>query len=199
MLTMPNNSNNKIDPYTVRHNSESGFTLVEVAIAIALLGLGLMTLTALSVRLMNDTQEEANRIRASFYAQYLLEVFLADRQAGNNNANNDSQNKSTGSLYSKLQEINYFDDLENIDEFKHLENWNYNFDTENITLPFTTSSLDKYKLVVSWGREANQEFSVETIKKSKDTGQTTNNNNSPNSQAGSSTGTSGAAGSANNG
>ena len=152
-------------------HSQSGFTLVEVAIAIALLGMGLITLTGLATRLMNDTREEVNRIRASFFAQYIIELKLADRFNNNNNQNKQAPPSSSGSLYQKLSEVQYFDGIENNSELDYLKSWSYSFDIQQITLPFTTSNFEKYHLKITWGNDANQQFELETIKKSKDTAQ----------------------------
>ena len=149
---------------------ESGFTLVEVAVAIALLGLGLMTLTALSVRLMDDTREEINRTKASFFAQYILETTLADRFSQNSSASTSGGN--SGSLLQKLKELKYLEGLGNQADFNYLQSWNYQLTVESITLPLSTSAFEKYLLRIYWGEGANQEFILETIKKAKDLGQT---------------------------
>lgn len=150
-----------------KKNTNQGFTLVEVAIAIALLGIGLMTLTAITTRLMNDTQEEINRTRASFYAQYILEITLADRFAQNGQAAV-AQNAGSGSLYEKLSQIRYF---EGIDEGAHsfTKNWTYDLKIENINLELAVpATYEKYALDISWGSGGDQVLHIETIKKAKE-------------------------------
>ena len=153
---------------TLIKKQEKGFTLIEVAVAIALLGLGLVTLTALTTRLMNDTQEEVNRSRASLLAQYILEINLSNRFNGGAGSGNNSQN---GELYSKLQELEYFNGLPDSESFNYLKGWEYNLTIEPLSLPLTEAAFEKYIMTISWGKSYGQEFTIETIKKAKDTGQ----------------------------
>lgn len=148
-------------------NTENAFTLIEVAIAIAILGIGLMTISSLTTRLMNDTLEEINRTHSSFFGQYILETVLADRF--NNESNNaNSQASSSGSLYEKLQAMNYFEGI-NSQNLEYTRSWTYDLKVENINLPLEVpATYEKYSLTISWGTLSNQFFHIETIKKSKE-------------------------------
>ena len=162
---------------------QSGFTLIEVAIAIAILGVALMTLTALTTRLMNDTRDEVNRIQASFLGQYILGVKLADRfSSQNNSGNSDAGNaNASGNLYQKLQDLDFFTGLDSAESFSYLKSWTYNLKVEPLSLPLTQNQFEKYSIELIWGKGGEANFKMETIKKAKDLGQ---NIQDPNGQNG---------------
>lgn len=55
--------------------NEQGFTLVEVAIAIAILGLAFATLISFQISLVDTAGKERNRFKATLAAQYLLSFY----------------------------------------------------------------------------------------------------------------------------
>ena len=54
------------------NRATAGFTLIEIAVAIAILGLGLATLVALQTRYMATYETERNRTTAALAAEYIL-------------------------------------------------------------------------------------------------------------------------------
>ncbi len=168
-----------------KHNltKEKGFTLIEVALAIAILGLGLSTLVALSTRLVDDTLHEINRTYASIISDYLLEVHLVENsnntqintQVQNPDPNNPNQTQQTGdtqtlnpgtrnssgSVMQKLSNYGYFNGINKESETTYLNNaWTYKIQHEPLTLPLTKDQFEMITSTVSWGKSASDSVSI---------------------------------------
>ncbi len=55
-------------------NLSAGFTLVEIAVAVAILGLALTTLIGLHTRMLDTYYNEKNRTKSAFLAQYVMTI-----------------------------------------------------------------------------------------------------------------------------
>jgi prepilin-type N-terminal cleavage/methylation domain-containing protein len=84
------------------HNARSGFTLIEVAIAVAILATGFATLAVIQGRSVDQSREEHNRLLGVLAAQFLLTHQLL--QPDNLNKASDS----SGDLLSELRTANFF-------------------------------------------------------------------------------------------
>lgn len=135
-----------------RHESHtSGFTLVEVAAAVALLGIGLTTLMTLLTRVMDSYSRERNLFRASLYAQYLMtliEVAQADPEAGSKESD----------LTGELKQAGYFDNDQNGFEAESIKNWKLIKTVTGVEVPPLPDPLRRIDLIVQWGDTASDSF-----------------------------------------
>lgn len=145
-----------------------GFTLIEVALAIAILGIGLATITTLSTRLVDDTYYEIGRSNGTILALYLLETQSASPTDQNKDNQNSTQNQS-GALVSKLASLGYFAGLKQEDDFPFLNNsWTYQITHEPLSLPLTDTPLDIVTVSVRWGSNDFESVRLQTVVKGKD-------------------------------
>ncbi|MBP9838973.1 MAG: prepilin-type N-terminal cleavage/methylation domain-containing protein, partial [Proteobacteria bacterium] len=80
-----------------------GFTLIEVAIAIAIFGIALSSLIALQTRLVDNFIRERKLLRATLAAQYLMTFIEIESDPPGPQDN-------TTDLISELKKRGYFDD-----------------------------------------------------------------------------------------
>lgn len=80
-----------------------GFTLIEVAIAVAILATGFATLTVIQGRSLDQSREEHNRLIGTLAAQFLLTHQLLQSR------NLENASDRSGDLVGELQQANYFD------------------------------------------------------------------------------------------
>lgn len=109
--------------HTSSHRSELGFTLIEIAVAVAILGASLATIIALNTRLLSTVSREQNLLRAALYGQYILtflEIAPAPPEVGTDD----------GELSDRLKKLGYFqgDEFDSLNE--RLEGWRY---VQNVT------------------------------------------------------------------
>jgi len=147
---------------------DRAFTLIEVALAIAILGIGLATITTLSTRLVDDTYYEVGRSNGTILALYILEtqtVSSTDAPTGEDDAN---QNQA-GAIIPKLDALGFFTGLDKEQDFPYLTNkWNYELKFEPLSLPFTETSFNIVTSIVSWGPSDFETVHLQTIVKVKD-------------------------------
>lgn len=139
----------------LRMNSspKNGFTLVEIAIAVAILGLALTTLIGLHTRLLNTYFNERNRTRAAFYAQYLMtmmEVQGSPPETGTNE----------GDLQGALEDEGFFDSDSLGDHKISVEGWQYNQTVTSVDLPLLEDALRRVDLSISWGEGEDETYSL---------------------------------------
>lgn len=132
-------------------SAERGFTLVEVAVAIAILGIGLTTLMTLLTSVMDSYAHERNLFRASLYAQYLMtliEVAQADPDLGSNES----------SLADELKQAGYFDNDRSGEEEESIRDWKVSKDVTSISFPPLDDPLRRVDLIVRWSESAGDSF-----------------------------------------
>ena len=108
-----------------RHQCRSaGFTLVELAIAVAITGLALVSLVALQTRVVGNYARENNLTRAVLYAQYLMTFVEVD-------ARDKEVEQSSGNLVDLLTKRDYFSDLDHSEAERELiADWEYSLEVE---------------------------------------------------------------------
>jgi len=136
-----------------RSREAEGFTLIEIAVSVAILGLALTTLVALNTRMLDTYFNERNRVRASFYAQYLLTMIDAAAEAPELGSKNDS-------LRDTLEENGYFDEDELKAEKDPPESWTYEREVSSIAIAELDDALRRIDLSINWGPGADESFSM---------------------------------------
>ena len=132
--------------------SERGFTLVEIAIAVAILGLAFSTLIGLHTKMIDTYSLERNRNIASLVGQYMLAIIEVAPQPPD--AGSDS-----GNLRNKLQDYGYFEG--ETDYFKdELENWEYTTEVTSYDLLVLEDVYRKIELNISWGEQVDQSYKI---------------------------------------
>ncbi len=139
-------------------HSSGGFTLVEIAVAVAILGVALVTLVGLHTRMLDTYFIERNRLQASLYAQYLMTMIEVEPDAP-------EPGSDQKSLLSKLRDAGYFDEdsFEQADE--SLKDWNYVMQVESIGLPLAVGdlaedALRRVDLSIQWGPSDDEQYTL---------------------------------------
>ncbi len=150
---------------TINPHKESGFTLVELAIAVVILGAALTILVGLQTRIVDGYIHEKKVTYASLYAQYILALIEVESGKG------DIQTKQ-GDLEAELKELGYFDDsLDGDDIF--IKGWTFEQQVTDVDIPPLEDALQRVDLVISWGNGSGDQFNlVYFIKKEKQQGST---------------------------
>ena len=148
--------------------SEQAFTLVEVAVAVAIAGIGLATLIVLQTRIINTYAFERNLTKAVLYAQYVMTFVEIDAKKA-------EYGISEGDLVSILDDFGYFqtDDELSKNERESLEEWRYikEIEKEDFGLGDMIASLipgagkeieiaRRVRLTISWGPGSSQMFTL---------------------------------------
>ena len=129
---------------------ERGFTLLEIAIAIAFLGLSLSTIIAIQTRYLRQYSREENLAQAALYAQYamtMMEVVGEPPETGS----------IDGDLATLLKETNFFDESELSAKEGELDGWKYRRNVTAISLPSLGETppeedvLRRIDLQIDWG------------------------------------------------
>jgi prepilin-type N-terminal cleavage/methylation domain-containing protein len=140
-------------------NTERGFTLVEIAVAVAILGIALTTLIGLHTRMLDIYLQEKARTQAAFYGQYILSIVEVDPQVPD-------PGTESGDLRNKLDELGYFDDNENGLKAKELIGWNYNIEVSSENFLELEDAYRRVDLSISWGPSEEESFSMVYFMKS---------------------------------
>jgi prepilin-type N-terminal cleavage/methylation domain-containing protein len=136
-----------------RGRSAAGFTLVEVAIAVAILGVSLATLLTLQTRYIRIYLSEENQTRAALYAQYLMTMLdLAEElpEAGT----------KSGPLLDVLQQQGYFDKNVPPQEKERLKEWDYDQTVTSEDYGDAVDIMRRISLKLSWGPSESESFSL---------------------------------------
>lgn len=126
-----------------RRIESAGFTLIEIAVAVSILGASLATVIALNTRLLDTVSREQNLLRASLYGQYILtfiEIAPAPPEVG----------VDEGELTDRLKRIGYFqgDALETLAD--RLQGWRYSETVTAVDFGEFPDIMRRIDLAISW-------------------------------------------------
>lgn len=145
-----------------------GFTLIEVALAITILGIGLVTITTLSTRLVDDTFYEVQRAKGTILALYLMETQNNTPTDDINSDEGAEIKNESGQLVSKLDAIGFFAGLDKKEDFPYLDqSWTYELTYEPMSLPFTETPFEIFSASVRWGPNEYDLVRLQSILKGK--------------------------------
>ncbi len=141
---------------TTRHRSpaasSSGFTLVEIAFAVAILALAFTTIIAIQSNVTATAIADRNRFNAALFAQYLLTAAdLKDKKPEPGMIQN--------ALPDALRDAGWAED--GIDD--HLQpyaDWTVETDVQSISLLEIPDALRRVDIIVAWGKEDVSQFKV---------------------------------------
>jgi prepilin-type N-terminal cleavage/methylation domain-containing protein len=155
---------------------EKGFTLIEIAVAIAILGVALATLMGTTIRLMDSTHDEINRAQASLYASYILEVSVArENQAArgiqqaqavsSTEIGQQQMGAQSGGLLQHLTQLGYFDGVSpDAITGTRIDNWTFEFIRQPLDIPLIPIPPQHLLIHIRWGPEAHESYTLETIR-----------------------------------
>ena len=126
-----------------RRIESAGFTLIEIAVAVSILGASLATVIALNTRLLDTVSREQNLLRASLYGQYILtfiEIAPAPPEVG----------VDEGEHTDRLKRIGYFqgDALETLAD--RLQGWRYSETVTAVDFGEFPDIMRRIDLAISW-------------------------------------------------
>lgn len=139
------------------HQTETGskgFTLVEVAVAVVLLGVGFVTLIGLQTAYVDHYLHDHNLTRAALYAQYHVAILESDAEVPDSGSIDQA-------LYDVLKKDGYFEDEESAsakEEF--FKGWRYEQTVAPIGVPPIEDALRRIDATVSWGDRAKDRFTI---------------------------------------
>ncbi|MDD2941399.1 MAG: prepilin-type N-terminal cleavage/methylation domain-containing protein [bacterium] len=137
--------------YSRSGNRESGFTLIEVAIAVAILGIGLTTLITVQTRNVDRYLAENMNFSASLYARYIMTAIETSRETPETGSED-------GKLEEKLDELGYFSgELEASEALKEeIRGWRYNQEVSSVGISPLEDVLRRIDLKVIWGESESE-------------------------------------------
>ena len=135
---------------TLNH-SQAGFTLVEIAVAIIILGLSLTALIGLNTSHLTSYYSQKKRVEAAMYAKQLMTFYEIERKAP-------ELGEKSGSLFKELEEKGLAEDFEGLEE--QLEGWTYKEEISSVDLPELPDAMRRIDMSVSWGDRDRESFSL---------------------------------------
>jgi len=142
----------------LRNHSAAGFTLVEVAVAIAILAVAFTTLITLNTRFLSSYFNDRNITQAALLAQRvlsLMEVEGSPPDVGSKKGDFLELLEKSGDIYKK-------NEIEQL-----VKNWTYTLEVQAIPVPPDDDAMRRIDLTVSWGESAAEEFALVYFMKSK--------------------------------
>ena len=137
----------------VNRKPKAGFTLVEIVVAVVLLGIGLSTLIGMQVNYANAYIEEENRTKATLYAQYIMALIETDLDPPDTGSDG-------GDLENHLRDLDYFNEDFEVGEEVPLDGWKYKMDVQSIDILELQDALRRIELTVNWGPTEREEYKV---------------------------------------
>lgn len=140
-------------------DATAGFTLVEIAVAVAILGVALVSLLGLHTRMMNTYINEKNRFQAALSLQYVSSIL--ETQAEPPDIGFTSEKFET-----TLAELGFFDiDSTAERELFRFEGWEYERNVEGIGLPtdrkeLAEDAIRKISMRVIWGPSEDEQYAL---------------------------------------
>ncbi len=133
----------------------SGFTLIEVAISIAILGVGLATLIGLQTRMMDNFSRERDLFQATLAAQFLIGLIEIEPDPP-------EPGDSEGDLSETLRKEGYFDELgENQAHFEsRFAGWKLENHVTSVDYGEFQDILRRVELVIRWGERDREKLSL---------------------------------------
>lgn len=151
-----------------------GFTLVEVAVAVVLLGLGFVTLIGLQTSYSDSYMHDHDLTRAALYAQYHVAVLEADAEIPDEGSKDEALSKV-------LKDDGYFED-EDPDHTaaseQELATWRYQQTVSKIGVPPIEDAMRRIDATVRWGDKPSESFTIVYFLPSDLANETNENNNS---------------------
>ncbi len=133
------------------NRANSGFTLVEVAVAIAILGVALVALVGLHTDNMGTYINERNRVQAALAAKQIMSIIEAD-------------NKSPGVGSEERELADVLKDLA-VDEIgaeqklkEKYAGWTYEQEVQSLDLPLVEDAMRRVDITIRWGDRINEQF-----------------------------------------
>ncbi len=148
---------------------EQGFTLVEIAVAILILGISLTTVFTIQTRYVDQYIDEYRNAKAALYARYIMAMIEVDKEAPKVGADQ-------GKLSELLRTLHYFEiDDASESEQAELEGWQFQKQVSSIDIPGFGSIeifqdvMRRVDLNISWGGGARESFQVIFYRKTRKT------------------------------
>ena len=135
--------------------TDSGFTLIEVAVAIAILGVGLATLIGLQTRMMDNFSRERDMFQGTLAAQYLIGLVEIEPDPP-------EPGETEGDLVEKLRAEGYFDELgENQASFENrFRGWKLENHVTSVDYGEFQDILRRVEITIRWGESARENVSL---------------------------------------
>ncbi len=139
--------------YSTSSHNAAGFTLIEIAVAVAILGVALVTLVGLQTRMLSAYQSDNYRAKAAFYAQYMMSMIELQQEPPQIGRNG-------GDLYTALDQTGYTADLDSTQIHKALKGWKYEQEVSSIDLPLLPDALRRVELRIYLGETTDDYYAL---------------------------------------
>ena len=142
-----------------RSSNESGFTLVEIAVSVAILGVALVSLIGLQSSMMRTYINEQNRFQAALSLQYVASLLETEPQPPEIGYKSEDFEKT-------LEKLGFFEnDRADQKSLFRFEGWEFEQNVEGIGLPtdreeLAEDAIRKISLRVVWGPTEDEQFTL---------------------------------------
>lgn len=133
---------------------QCGFTLIEITVAIAILGIGLSTVIILQTHYLQQFTAEKNRSKAAMYAKQIMSsIEIAPRSP--------DEGLTSGGLMDLFAEQGVITgNAKDEKERKAMESWTYTQEISSIDIPELQNTFKRIDLTIAWGEKADENFTL---------------------------------------
>lgn len=159
MTTVDNASPVELLTSHAEPNAVAGFTLVEIAVAVAILGVALVSLIGLHTRMVNTYINETNRFQAALTLQYIASILETEPEPP-------AEGSTQELLVDRLSKLGYFDGDSSAQKSEsRFEGWQFEQQVDSLSLPFQREELAEdairqISMRVVWGPSDDEEFTM---------------------------------------
>ncbi len=138
----------------VESKKNSGFTLVEITIAVSLLGVAFTTLVGLEMMYAKRAILDRNLTQAALATQYLLTNMETERRPPENG-------EQTQPLAEALEKAGYFQELPDDSlSAETFAGWDVTTKVDSLDIATLQDALRKVQITVQWGPGANENYTI---------------------------------------
>ncbi len=143
---------------------ERGFTLLEIAVSIVIIGIAFSSLVTLQSYYVKTYVRERNTVKAALAAQYVLSMIELEAEPPDLGAKG-------GDLVEVLNNYEYFaEDLEDTEKDAFAD-WTYTQEVTNVEIPLGTEkeqdALRRIDFTVTWGIASAERYALTFFMKTK--------------------------------
>ena len=146
-----------MDMISKTSRGEGGFTLVEIAVAVVILAVGMTTLISIQTQQLAAYLHERNLFKASLYAQYIMTALEIEEELPD-------EGSDSGDLESLLRELGYFEyepsGKATVKQEDEVDGWRWEQQVESRPVFEIEDALRRIVLTIHWGEKKSSKMKL---------------------------------------